>query len=528
MSTTIAGLNTAATTSSNVSRTQDASSQTGVVNTATVPAISTAASYQVNLRTSRTESASQTYTQSGTASATAAATTAPSQWWENKSDDHFSYLLEQNAIATTTTAGRFNGIAAGLIERLHTTGADVRQAFIATSVDAGADSKTVDQAAQVSLNDLRDRPDQSLGLTVKLASGRSVTLSIKSNASGLSVEASSDAELSEADSKALEKLATGLEAAAQSYFTDQKINLDALSGFDTSVVSSLKLNINAGDRQLDFSIDQSHHQLKLTSASGVVDIDVSHDNPGLKGNAAQRNKAIQQFLTQIDSAAKRGNADEGLVSMYKDAFSAMQKINTSDSVTGPASLVPAKAPAFWDGSAGSLLTGLADFDAKIKGVTTSPNPVRLQESDYFNFQTSQKTTQEGNQANGKISQNLESSLSAAFHLELKSDRKPVLGESKNSQNYRYIKVDDHESSKLTIGFEKNQLNSARLEKSHDRNLSVSRYELGKLVDTKNSPDKQSTVIDFAVGSGLNNTASEQALQRQRIIAALSGKIFPDS
>ncbi len=507
---------------------RDASQQTatpasGAVANSSSYSTSTSSSYQVNLRSSGVDAASQTqtYNQAGVTSATV----APSQWWENKSDDHFSYLLEQNAIASTTTAGRFNGLASGLIERLHTTGANVKQGYISTSLDAGADSKAVAEAGQVSLNDLRDRPDQSVGLNVKLASGHNVSLSIKSNANGLSVEASSDAELSEADSKALDKLAAGLEAAAQSYFTDKKINLDGLSGFDTSVVSSLELNIKAGDRQLDFKINDSHHQLKLTSPTGVIDIDVKHDNAGLKGNAAQRNNAIQQFLGQIDSAAKRGNADEALISQYKDAFSVMQKINTSDDDNAVGGLVPAKTPAFWDKSASSLLTGLADFDAKITGATTTPNPLRLQESDYFNFQTSQKTTQEGHLSNGKISQNLESSLSAAFHLELKSGRKPTLDESKNSQNYRYFKVDDRESSKLDLGFEKNQLNSARLEKSHDRNLSISSYELGKLVDTKNQPDKQTTVIDFANISGSNNTVSEQALQRQRIITALSGKIF---
>ena len=523
MSTISTSLNTAVSPgisqAQNVNNQAAAGSPASSVATSSYSASSTS-SYQVNLRSSRTDAASQTYSQSGTA-----ATAAPSQWWENKSDDHFSYLLQQNAIATTTTSGRFNGLATGLIERLHTTGADVKQAYISTSLDAGADNKAVAEAGQVSLNDLRDRPDQSLGLSVKLASGHSVTLSIKSNANGLSVEASSDAELSEADSKALDKLAAGLEAAAQSYFTDNKINLGALSGFDTSVVSSLAFNIKAGDRQLDFKINESHHQLKLTSASGVIDIDVKHDNAGLKGNATQRNNAIQQFLGQIDSAAKRGNADEGLVSQYKEAFSVMQKINTSDDDNSVGDLVPAKTPAFWDTSASSLLSGLADFDAQIKGVTTSPNPARLQESDYFNFQTSQKTTQEGHLTSGKISQNLESSLSAAFHLELKSGKKPVLDEGKSSQNYRYVKVDDHESSKLDLGFEKNQLNTARLEKSHDRNLSISSYELGKLVDTKNQPDKQTSVIDLSVSSGRDNTASEQALQRQRIIAALSGKIF---
>jgi hypothetical protein len=484
-----------------------------------------ASSYQVNLRSSASGTVGQTYNQAGVVSASASATVAPTAWWENKGDDHFSYLLEQNAVSATTTAGRFNGLASGLIERLHVTGANVKQAYITTSVDADAGSKAVAEAGQVSLSDLRDRPDQSLGLSVKLASGQKVSLSIKSNGNGLSVEASSDTELSETDSKALDKLAAGLEAAAQSYFGEQKINLNALSGFDTSVVSSLELNIKSGDRQVDFRIDQSHHQLKLTSPSGVIDIDVKHDNAGLRGNATQREQAIQQFLGQIDSAAKRGHADEGLIAQYKEAFSAVQKINTTDDTDNLSALAPAKAPSFWDAGASSLLTGLADFDAKITGETTTPNPLRLQESDYFNFQTSQKTTQEGQLSSGKISQKLESSLSAAFHLELKSGKKPELGESKNSQNYRYFKVDDHESSKLELGFEKNQLNSARLEKSHDRNLSISSYEFGKLIDSTTVPDKQTTVIDFSVNPTRDNTATEQALQRQRIITGLSGKIF---
>lgn len=509
-----------------VSQTPEAGNQAASAVTAvpTNTGNSSTAAYQVNLRSLRIDSAGQTYDQSGAVSATPVS----SAWWENKGTDHFSYLLEQNATSTITTAGRFNGLATGLVGRLRISGTEVKQAYIATSVEAGASSKAVAEAGEVSLNDLRDRPDQSLGLKVKLASGHTVALSVKSNTNGLSVEASSDTELSETDSKALEKLAAGLEAAAQSYFADQRINLNALSGFDTSVVSSLELNIKTGDRQLDFKIDQSHHQLKLTSPGGVVDIDVSHDNPGLRGDATQRNKAIQQFLEQVDNAAKRGNADEGLVAQYKEAFSAVQKINTNDDDSTAGYLLPVKTPAFWDNSAGSLLTGLADFNAKITGVTTTPNPLRLQESDYFNFQTSQETTQEGHLTSGKISQKLESSLSAAFHLELKSGRKPVLGEDKNSQNYRYIKVDDHESSKLDLGFEKNQLNSARLEKSHDRNLSVSRYELGKLLDTKNFPDKQTIVTDLTQSAGRDDTASEQAQRRQHIIAALSGKIFLDN
>lgn len=477
-------------------------------------------SYQLNLRTARTVFVPQTYDQTGSVPAPA------TQWLENKSDDTLSYMLEKNA-RSTTVAGRFNGVASGLIERFQTTHGEFKQAVIGNYPAQTGASQNVAELSQARLNNLREHADQSLGLSVTLASGRSVEFSIKSNVDGLSVEASSSAELTESESRALEKLAAGLEKTANSYFADQRINLDALASFDTFAISSLKLDIKVGEQELNFNINQSHHQLNIKSASGEIDIDVSHDNPGLRGNAAQRNKAIQLFLGQIDSAGNRGSADKELVSLYKDAFSIMQKINTEEDGSDLSTQLPGRAPSFWDDAAQPLLTGLADFSAKISGVVSTPNPARLQESDYFNYQVSQKTTQQGHASNGNISQILDSRLSAAFHQELKSDVKPVLTGDVGSQNYRYSKVEDHASSKLVLGFDKNQLNSASLEKSSDRLLTVSRVEFGKLVSTQTHPDKQDSKINLQVNTGPHASASAQAQQRLRMVDSLRNQIFLD-
>ncbi|MFZ6742198.1 hypothetical protein ACO0LC_03120 [Undibacterium sp. JH2W] len=477
-------------------------------------------SYQLNLRAARTVLVSQTYDETGFVPAPA------TQWLENKSDDAFSYMLEQNA-RLPTVAGRFNGLASGLIERFQTTHGDFKQAVIGNYPAQAGASQNVADLSQARLNNLREHADQSLGLSVTLASGRSIDFSIKSNVDGLSVEASSSAELTESESRALEKLAAGLEKTANSYFVDQRINLDALASFDTFAISSLKLDIKVGEQELNFNIDQSHHQLNIKSASGQIDIDVSHDNPGLRGNTAQRNKAILLFLGQIDNAGNRGSADKELISLYKDAFSIMQKINTEEDSSDLSTQLPGRAPSFWDDAAQPLLTGLADFSAKISGVVSTPNPAHLQESDYFNYQVSQKTTQQGHAANGNISQILDSRLSAAFHQELKSDVKPVLTNDKNSQSYRYSTVEDHASSKLVLGFDKNQLHSASLEKSSDRLLSVSRFEFGRLVSTQTHPDKQDSKINLQVNTGPHASASEQALQRLRMVDSLRNQIFLD-
>ncbi|MBC3906806.1 hypothetical protein [Undibacterium umbellatum] len=482
--------------------------------------VAVSSSYQLNLRTARAVLMPQTYDQAGFVP------DPVSQWLENKSDDTFSYMLEQNA-RLTTVSGRFNGVASGVIERFQTTQGDFKQAVVATYPAQSNANQNVAELSQARLNNLRENADQSMGLSVTLASGRSIEFSIKSNADGLSVEASSSAQLTESESRALEKLAAGLEKTANSYFADQRINLDALANFDTFAISSLKLEIKVGEQELNFNINQSHHQLNIKSASGQIDIDVSHDNPGLRGNAAQRNKAIQLFLGQIDTAGNRGGADKELVSLYKDAFSIMQKINTEEDGSDLSTQLPGRAPSFWDDAAQPLLTGLADFNAKITGVVSTPNPAHLQESDYFNYQVSQKTTQQGHAANGSISQILDSRLSAAFHQELKSNEKPVLSSDRNSQSYRYSKVEDHASSKLILGFDKNQLNSASLEKSSDRLLSVSSYELGKLVSTQTHPDKQDSRINLHVNTGPHASASAQAQQRLRMVDSLRNQIFLD-
>lgn len=227
-------------------------------------------SYQLNLRTARAVLVPQTYDQAGFVPDPA------SQWLENKSDDTFSYMLEQNA-RLTTVSGRFNGVASGLIERFQTTQGDFKQAVVATYPAQSNANQNVAELSQARLNNLRENADQSMGLSVTLASGRSIEFSIKSNADGLSVEASNSAQLTESESRALEKLAAGLEKTANSYFADQRINLDALANFDTFAISSLKLEIKAGEQELNFNINQSHHQLNIKSASGQIDIDVSHD-----------------------------------------------------------------------------------------------------------------------------------------------------------------------------------------------------------------------------------------------------------
>ncbi|MFZ6870639.1 hypothetical protein ACO0LF_01040 [Undibacterium sp. Di27W] len=494
----------------------DAASVSSVSSVSSSASTDSSPSYQLDLRTARTVLVPLTYNQSGFAPV------ATTHWLENKGDDDFSYLIEQNA-KSSSVAGRFKGISSALFEHFQTTHGDFKQAVIASQAGQGIDARNVADISQAKLSNLRDFADQSLGLSVTLASGRSVDFVIKNNADGLSVEASSSSELTDSESRALEKLAAGLEKTANSYFTDQHINLDALTGIDSFAFSSLKLDIKAGEKELNFSIDQSHHQLSIKSASGSINIDVSHDNSGLRGNAAQRNKAIQQFIGQIDSAGDRGNADKELLSLYKEAFTAVQKINTEDDATDFKTQLPGRVPSFWDNTAQPLLTGLADFDAKLSGVPSTPNPARLQESDYFNLQFSQKTTEQGYAANGSISQVLQSRLSAAFHQELKSNEKPVLGKDANAQNYRYSKVEDSASSKLVLGFDKNQLNSVSLEKNHDRSLTVSRYEQGKLVNTQNHPDTQDSKVNLHVDTGPNYSESAQALQRLRIVISLTGQ-----
>ncbi|MFZ6657518.1 hypothetical protein [Undibacterium sp. TJN19] len=523
--TTIASLNSAAFSLSGPGlQTSRNSSTQNVAATATTVTAAASSAYSLNLQASNVNQVPLTYDKSGLQPFN------PVQVWSNNENDELSQLLGQRN-SLDGAASRFKGLGAALIARYQATPEPYQQA-VSSYVGAVSASSAVakpEELAKASFDKLEYHPDQSVNLSVKLHSGSTINFSIKSNANGISVEASGSAELGELEKKALDTIAGGLESAVAAFFNGGHVNLDAISKFDTNVVSSVALDIQSADSQLKFQIDQTQHQLKINTTAGAIDITVARDNTVLPGSTSQRNQAIQHYLAQIDSASSRGHADDKLISLYKEAFTGMHKINTQNADDNAINLntAPVDRPVFWDQSIQPLLTGLADFDAKITGVEDASNPARLQETDFFNYQTSQKTQTTGGGLSGKVSQVLDSRLSAAFHEELKTGKKPLLTESASSQNYRYTTIDDHVTSKLVLGFEKGQLASAHLEKTAKQLTSVSTYELGVLRAKQNYPNSQHQVDDFRVTADRGDNTNTEALQRTRIIAQLSGKIFAD-
>lgn len=221
---------------------------------------------------------------------------------------------------------------------------------------------------------------------------------------------------------------------------------------------------------------------------GTMSVSVDMRDSSIWGNAKQKAAAIDSYLKQFDKAASRGNADKSLLGMFKDAFTQMNTDYVAATQQPKISLADIDH---------AMLTGLADFKASVKQVTTSPNPKNLSEVDSFAYDASQ-TTQVGgiNQFNRSISQQQQSNLKASYHMSLIPDVPLILTSDKQSQNYYYKQIDDTATSKVGISYTKGVLSEAYIEQSAKQSTRTSKYELGVLTEDATTPFNASQKRDI--------------------------------
>jgi DNA relaxase NicK len=178
-----------------------------------------------------------------------------------------------------------------------------------------------------------------------------------------------------------------------------------------------------------------------------------------------------------------------------------------------------------------MTTGLADFKASFAQTEVASNPARITEKDTFAYELSQKTSITGtSQLDRAISQQQQSHLKARYHAPIKADAQLALDLSPNSQNYKYITVDDSASSSTTIAYDKGALAKATLEMQAHQTTRVLKYTLGKLKDDQTTPSGKSMTRDLLSTleperDGLPALSDEE---RAQVLAKLNNQIFLQS
>jgi hypothetical protein len=406
----------------------------------------------------------------------------PTLAWENTTQNKVTTTMAGN-LFSQATADRFRGLGAALLNQVSTTGQSFSQSVIQPNT-GGTLSASALTAVQTNL---RTHADNSINLTIKTASGATVTLSLASNGDGLSAQVDvSGGKLSDAELAAVGKLADGFQSAIDGLSAKPPtLKLDGLAQFDKSVLSSVDLTAQFKDadiQSLSFQADAKQRSVNVSSLQGDLNLNVDTSNSAILGTAAQQAKAMQAYLKQFAAAQARGQGDEQLMGMFKDAFTTLN--SNLDSTATSSSPVLSKADH-------ALLSGLADFSASVTQHSQTSNPMRISEVDAFAYQISQSTSATGSQANRVIAQKQDAKLTASYHESLAPGIKLALSTDKSTQNYTYYKIDDSLSSSSRIAYKKDELVDATLSHSSQQSSTALKYVLGQLQSSITTPKQNS-------------------------------------
>lgn len=245
---------------------------------------------------------------------------------------------------------------------------------------------------------LPDMVGNKFTLSVITSSGVQVELVLASQDEGMAGQLSVSGEVSEAERGALSALAEGFQSAIDGMMKDKlQVRLAALVQFDSALLESVELHAAVKlDNQppstltLDFHADSAQKKVRITGASGKVAVKVNTSKLESLGSKEQQTKAISRYLKQFDQAAMRGHADADLMSMFKDAFSDMNRTSHKVAPADTGLTLPGKRALAEEDHA--VLTGLGDFSASVEQTPKFSNPLRLAEKNSFTYEISQCTS----------------------------------------------------------------------------------------------------------------------------------------
>lgn len=453
---------------------------------------------------------------------------SPALMWENTTQNKVTSTIANNLNSQDASA-RFKGLGAALLTQFANSGSDFSQSVLQPTGNVTPSASAL-SALQ---SNLHANAENAVSLTIKTASGATVTLSLSSSESGLGAQVNvAGGKLNDSELAAVSKLADGFQSAIDGLGAKPpKLNLDGLTQFDKSVLTSVDFTaeLTGSDIQtLSFSADANKRSVSVTGLVGDLNLSVDTRNTAILGNTAQQAKALQTYLAKFDSARARGHGDEELMNMFKDAFTTFN--------TNVGSATATTSGAVLSDTDHAMLTGLADFSASISQHAQSVNPMRTNEVDTFAYTVSQSTQAKGAQANRSIDQQQQSQLSASYHQALYPGTGLNLTMDKDSQNYTYFKIADSASSSSSIAYSKNAIISAALSQSSTQSKTALTYVLGQLQSTVTTPKQvaqSSSVKDLleaalkqdkaaGFGSSGNGPAYKAAIDgiHERVLGAL--------
>lgn len=408
--------------------------------------------------------------------------------WEYTQPDKVSFRMEGN-FASTTASSRFRGLGETLLLQLAQSNKNISQSVIRSSTGRELEPAEL-AAAQARLHS--GVADNSINLTLKTASGKTVQITLSSQDNALAVQAQvQGGDLSEEELAALGAMAKGFESAIQGLTAvPPQLKLEALAQFDTDVFSSVDLTTrfkldDDSTQSLELHADASQRQVRMSGAAGDFDMSVDLKNAAILGDSNQKAKALAGYLRQIEAARVRGDGDQNLLSMFESAFKTVHSnYPESRAATGPQALTAINLT----DTDRRVLTGLADFSATVTEKTVNGNPARPLELDSFTYGLSQATQSTGqDQFNRKVVQNQQSHLTAHYHKPLYAGQKLKLTDDPQSQNYQYYQIDDKASSTSSIGYVKGKLVEASVSHSASQSTRISKYVMGRLEEDNVTP-----------------------------------------
>ncbi|MDB6052039.1 MAG: L-lactate dehydrogenase [Pseudomonas sp.] len=415
---------------------------------------------------------------------------------ENERQDKVTLTMEGN-FAAQPPGGVFHGLGAALLTQLSEGVNNYSQSLLKSSTGQALDptEQLVDQTQ------LHTAADNSITLTVKTASGSTVLINLASQANGLAVQVQvKGGTLSDAERSAVGNLADAFQSAIDGFTeTPPRLDLSKLTQFDPSLLSSVDLNaqLKLGESKyqtLGFHADGQNKTVNMSGPIGSLQLAVNTKNSQIMGNAQQQSQALNSYLSQFDAARRRGDGNQDLMTLFKDAFSAMNSVNSKDlkqvNLKTPSSI------SLNDVDHG-MLTGLADFTASITQVPQSINPMRVNETDNFSYQVLQTTSINGeNQLNHSIKQDQQSHLTASYHQGLYPGALAALDHTKQSQNYKYLQINDDASSSTSVAYKAGLLTAVSLVQAATQTTHSLKYEMGDLKEDTTTPVEATKTQDL--------------------------------
>jgi hypothetical protein len=491
-------LSTASTELLSIPTTANANSYTGGAGTQSAGTIAAATpSANVTLTDAEFARLSQTYAADGSLPPSAPV-------WERDGTDTLSGPMSVN-FHSSTLAGRFNGLGAALLDRIATDGSDYSQSLMLRPPGSGGgtDSASVSQSNRIRQSLLHTAADNQITLDIQTVGGATVRVSLSSQGGALGVQiTTSNGTLSSAEREAVAGLADAFQDAIDGLASvPPRLALQGLAQFDSTLLSSVDLQASFkladGSLQtLDFQADTAHRSVAYTGAAGTVNVLVDLSNPALIGSAEQQSRALAAYMRQFDQAQSRGQADAELMTMFKDAFGALNSNYGADAAPSVGSSYNAVALTDADHA---MLSGLADFSASVQASDRpSPNPMRDDEKDTFSYEVSQQTNTQGRTAADRaIEQTQQSHLKASYHTALYPDTPLNLTGDKYSQNYYYTQIDDTASSVANIAYKDGALVKASVTQAIAQSMNVKKYVVGELQQDLNTPSSVSRTWELA-------------------------------